>query len=99
MSDINPVEGRLNRIEGETLFKNQGKQLTADIKLSILRNQIDDLRLKNVDAGVHQLGKRFVYLRFFLERLDAPVIITDHHTVTGDSFASHLTHHDTGNRS
>ena len=82
MSDINPVKGGFNRTERKTLFKDQRKEFTADIELDILRDEINDLRFEDVDAGIDQSRKGLFGLGLLLEGLDPPLIIAHDHAVT-----------------
>ena len=69
-------------MESKTLIEDEWKKLAGNIKFSGVRDKIDDRGLKYVDTGVGELRQGFFCRGFFLEGLNTPGIIADHHAVT-----------------
>ena len=91
LADIHPLEFHRQGVEGSPGCHQLGEQVGADIKRLVAGNEIQHLRLKDVDARVDHVAGGLIHLRLLLEGAHPAIVVGDHdavaaHLVAGDPF-------------
>ena len=81
VSDVAPVARRQVAVQRHLVGQHLGKDLAAPIHHRGGRQQIEDLGLDHIDAGVDLVGKHFAPGRLLEKAVDGPIGIGDHHPV------------------
>ncbi len=98
VADIDPVERARLGVERQTFFCQQGKQVRADVEDRILGYQVQHGRLENIDAGADMVRQGRFLAGLFLERLDAAILVADHHAIARHLVPRHFARDHAGQR-
>ena len=81
VADVPPVPGCHVAEEPAPLPHHQREEVLAEIELPPRRDQLQDRRLEQIDAGVHRVAEHLAPGRFLQEAADAAVRLGDHDPV------------------
>ena len=75
VADVFPVGGRGEAVEGTACGEEAGEDVVAEAPERVRRDQVEDVRLEDVDARVGRVGKHVAALRLFQKARDAAVFV------------------------
>ena len=96
VADVAPVAARQVAVQRHRIGEHLGKHVAAPIDHAGRRQQVEHLRLDQVDAGVDLVREHLAPGWLFQEAIDGPVRIRDHHAEL--ERVRHRGEHDRGRR-
>ena len=95
-ANIDPVEEAVLRVERQALLGHQGEQLAADVKRDIGRDEVQNARLENIDAGTGQVRFGLCRAGLLLERQHSAFVIGHDNSVVLHLVFRHFERDDAG---
>ena len=98
LADVHPLELHRQRVERRSGVHQLRKEISADVERLATRDEVQHLRLEDVDAGVDHVAGGFLHRRLLLEGAHATIVVGDDDPVAAHLLARHTLGDQAGHR-